>query len=115
MATHERRLAVILLAALINIISMSKNRFFFFETRWLLSFFDETYFISEPQNLLLKKTHTFLGTKTDNKSVWYFHVSPLQQKKNQNILKLNLKTFKIKSKLIFFNHFYEKFKIPKKL
>ena len=29
----------------------------------------EIYFISEPRKLRLKKTHAFLGTKTDKKSV----------------------------------------------
>ena len=39
----------------------------------------EIYFISEPQNLILKKTHTFIGKITFYKSVYYFHISRLQQ------------------------------------
>ena len=68
----------------------------------------EIYFISEPQNPILKKTHTFIGKITFYKSVYYFHISRLQQQ------------FKIKRKSIILTIqrvciFCEKHKIPEKL
>ena len=112
LATLERSLAVILLAALINIIFMSKNRFFFFETRWLLPFFDKPILLVNHKIYYSRKRIHFLEQKlvTNQFDIFTFH---LFNKKNPNILKLNLKTFKIKSKLIFLIIFMKNLKFQR--